>query len=159
MGKYSEKKHNENIALVKRLMIRKPDISVRETKVALEKIGRTLNKDYINKLISITVAERTKRYDKHTKTIAVAKYEDFVRDLDATLYTIKDSETASNRDKIFAIRSLVENQKSIMNMLMDMGILERDLGRLRADVYDVAALAKIVRESNNDPRFNTESAE
>jgi hypothetical protein len=159
MSKYSDKKHNENISLVKRLMIRKPDISVRETKVALENIGREFDKDYIHKLIGIVIEERTKRYDKHTKTIAVAKYEDFVRDLDATLYAIKDSKKASNRDKIFAIRSLVENQKSIMNMLMDMGILERDLGKLRADVYDVAALAKIVRESQNDPRFNTESAE
>jgi len=159
MSKYNEAEQKEHQALVKRLMIRKPQIGSTEVKSALEKVGITLDRDYVRKLSKQVVEERTKRYEKHTKAIAVARYEDFVRDLDATLYTIKDDKKASNRDKIFAIRTLVENQKSIMNMLMDMGILERDLGKLKAEIVDVAALAKIVRDAQKDARFDNKSTE
>ena len=159
MSKYNDEQKAEHKEIIKRILVRKPQISIQDTKRALGKIGYDLHIDYISKLYRDVLVERTTRYNKHTKAIAIAKYEDFVQDLNNTLYNIKEDKDSSNKDKIFAIRTLVENQKSIINMLMDMGILERDLGRIRADIIDVASLAKLAREARNDPRFNIESTE
>ena len=160
MPKYSKERNDEHSSLVRRILIRKPEISVMETKDAIKRAtGLELNKDYVHKMIKEILEERTKRYNNYTKSLAIAKYEDFIKDLDSVLYKIKDDKGSSNGEKIQAVRTLVENQRSIMNMLMDMGILERDLGRIKADVVDVAGLAKILREANEDARFNTKSTE
>jgi len=159
MSKYSKEQSKEHLGIIKRLLIKKPNLTIEKTiGLVNEIIGITFDKDYVAKLLKKIRGERVNRYNNATKANAVALYEDFIEDLNADLRNLYSNEKISISEKVNIIRTLAQNYKEIVNMQMDLGILERELGTMRSEVINVAEIAKLVREAQNDERFKNPKA-
>ena len=85
MSLYSEEQKQEHLAITRRVVIRNPNVNGYEAQRILEKAGYKLNKEYIYKILAKIRDERTKRYDRHTKEIIIAEFDDFINDLEPKL--------------------------------------------------------------------------
>ena len=148
MSLYSDEKKQEHISLVRKVMILDIDITGTRVQQVLKDKGYNLGLDYVYRLMKCVVGERRKRYDRETKNEIVAKFEDFVKDLEPKLRKISN-ESKSDIAKIEAIKSLISHYKDIINMQMDLGVLERNLGTIRSENYhfDIVKIAKLIEQA------------
>ena len=144
MSLYSEEQKQEHLAITRRVVIRNPNVNGYEAQRILEKAGYKLNKEYVYKILAKIRDERTKRYDRHTKEIIIAEFDDFINDLEPKLREIIAA--GEDNNKIQAIRTLVKHKEILLDKMMDMGLLERQIGSI--EMYDMANIAKLVKEAN-----------
>ena len=126
----SKETQREHISQIRRILVIKPDSSIREVKEALANRTKPLNldKDYINKLVNKIRVERTKRLDGHTINVVLAKFQDETEELKKRLWTIIIDHGSLEKDKIAAIRELRNSSKDLFDKMFDAGIFERKLG-------------------------------
>lgn len=150
MPKYSKEKQKEHIALVRKIITAKPESSGLQVQRTLDDNGYRFEKSYVYKLLKKIVNERRLRYDSETKSEIIAKFEDFVKGLEPQLRTLSQA-GERDFDKINAIKLLVENYKHLINLQMDLGVLERNLGTIKSEGYhfDVVKIAKMIEEVKN----------
>ena len=117
-----------------------------------------LDLDYLYKLVAEVKLEKTQRYLQATKDEVVSQFEDLVEYVNTQLRRIANEEKIvektsgesaksrvfSQRNRIEALKSIVANYEKLNNMKMDLGVLERKLGSIKADfrVLDVLQAVK-----------------
>lgn len=134
MAIVSEEKQKEYIALIRRLMVMNPSISILGIQSSLEnsKHNLRLDKDYINKLKNKIHKERETRYNNYTVKKVLAKYQDELEELKLRLWSITNDKDSTKQEKIMAIRETRASSKDMIDRLFDAGIFTRDLGKLDA---------------------------
>ena len=147
--KYSVEKGKEHLAMVRKVISARPDASGNQIKETLIENGYKFDIKYIQRLVRKIANERRVRYDRETKNEIVARFEDFVKGLEPQLRKLS-TRGEKDTDKINAIKVLVDNYKSIIEMQMDLGVLERNLGTVRSEGYhfDIVKIAKMIEEVN-----------
>ena len=133
--KVIKEKELEYISQIKRILVVKPDSSIREVKDALMRQRKplSLDKDYINKLVNKIRKERAKRLDYYTVNKVLAEFQDEVEELKKRLWSIIMNPLSSERDKISAIKELRNSSKDLFDKMFDAGVFERQLGKLKAE--------------------------
>ena len=154
MSRYGEDKKKEHLSLTKRALVRKPDITLTQLMGVFAKNGTKISIEYASRLVKKIRTERAYRYDKYTKAIIVAEFQDFISDLEPRLREI--AESGNTKAAVAAIQALVQNKKDLINMAMDLGLLERMLGTIDVNTYNVAEISKLVKQAN-EQRNNSES--
>ena len=130
--KIIKEKEKEYISQIRRVLVIRPNSSVREVKEALEKQTKPLklDKDYVNKLINKIRIERTKRLDHYTVNVVLAKFQDEVEELKKRLWIIITNPENSERDKIAAIKELRTSSKDLFDKMFDAGVFKRKIGEI-----------------------------
>jgi len=155
MSKYSKEKKQEHLAIVRRIISTKRDASGVQVMEILKNSGLKFDEKYVYKLFNTIINERRVRYDRETKNEVVAKFEDFIKALEPKLQKL--SETGfKDSDKINAIKLLAQNYKEIINLQMDLGVLERNLGTIKTEGYhfDIVKIAKMVEQVKKEKEEN-----
>ena len=148
MPTYSEEKIKELIAMIRRILVSKPDASSRQIEKVMRANGIAIDHHYILKLLKKIYNERAYRYNHLAASEVVAKFEDLIHDMNNELYKIK---TDSQLDfaKIAAVNSIVKNSKLIIDLQFDNGMLERHLGKITVENLNVSEVLKILKEAKD----------
>jgi hypothetical protein len=156
-------------AIVRRVLTFNPSISINQLQKLLESSGENRivrEVHYLGRLVRDIRADRTREVQEKTKIDLYSEMADIVEYVNNQLRAIANEEKlvytkvdkdgkpdASPETRIFAqnnrIKALVEvvkNVERLFNMKMDLGIIERNLGR--ADVRILELLAFIDNERN-----------
>ena len=136
MPSYGKDRERYYISRIRALMVRKPDISIKEiqqTLMAHPVDPLKLHQDYINKLRKKILVERTKRLDTYTVRVHLAELEDETLDLKQRLWSIIQSKHTDAKDKIKAIKELRDSSHKLFDAMMDAGVFERQLGKLKTE--------------------------
>jgi len=144
---YGDEKKKEHLAIVKSAIVRYPNITGSQIIELLEKKNPPLKLgwNYVFSLMKKIHRERAQRYNRTTKLRVIAEFDDFIHDLEPLLRNISNN-SKNDMAKIFALKQLVENKKSLIDKMMDLGVLDRQLGVVDVNVFDVAKLSQIARE-------------
>jgi len=151
MPAYSKEKQQEQIARIRQIMVLIPKASIETIGRKLEEQKYKLDRKYIWKLRKKIEAERTSRYNARTKEMVLSNFEDLVDVMNEVLKKISLDSGASNMDKTVAIGQLVKQNKLIIDMMMDMGLLERYIGRLTHEV-STADILKIIEDAKHNSK-------
>ena len=157
----SKEKQSEHISQIRRILVIKPDASVREVKEALatQRKPLKLDKDYINKLVNKIRKERAKRLDYYTVNKVLAEFQDEVEELKKRLWLIITSVESSERDKVAAIRELRTSSKDLFDKMFDAGVFSRKLGELEVKTLsdkDTALIKKSIDYARGTNRKDIE---
>jgi hypothetical protein len=147
MSKYGNDKKKEHLAMIRRAMVVNPQASGQQITDLLKKRGHNFGKNYVYAMIKRVRGERATRYDRKTKAIVVAEFHDFIEQLEPRLREIALS-IDDERAAVQAIKTLVENKKLLIDMAMDLGLIERQLGTVNVNNFDMAALSKIAEDAS-----------
>lgn len=143
---YSKEMKKEHTALIKQILIIKPDASIRQVVAAMTANARPLSFDYVMGLMRKIRAERARRYERATAKEAIAKFEDLVKNVEEELRKLKN-ETSSDMVKAIALSNIVKHKKELLNLQFDAGVFERKLGTLNAQVVNVAEILKVLEDA------------
>lgn len=144
MPAYSKEKQQEQIAKIRQILVLKPCATIMTVKQILTDRGEPLDERYIAKLKAKIEKERANRYNARTKEMVLSQFEDLVDVMSDILKKIAISKTDSTQlDKTNAISQLVKQNKLVIDMMMDMGLLERYIGKMTHDI-DTSEILKII---------------
>ena len=135
MPRYAKEKELEFTAIIRGILVKRPNISIRQIREVLIS-GKTplpLDKDYIHKLVKKIRVDRTKRLDYYTVNHVLAKFEDEVEELKTRLWAIITDPKGKAGDKSYAIKVLIDSQDKLLDRMFDAGIFERKLGSLSSE--------------------------
>lgn len=149
MPAYSKEKQEEQIAKVRQIMVLKPNASNVTIQRILEEKGEKLDARYIGKLKTKIERERINRYNNRTKEIVISQFEDLILAMNEVLKKIAISETSTKQEQTQAISQLIRQNKLVIEMMMDMGLLERYIGRLTYEVPFAQILKDIEDAKHN----------
>lgn len=167
MSTYSKDQLEKHKAVIRRMMVLNPNMPVLQIVENLKQQQMPLSREYVTKVVRKVQGEWLHKYDKETKVIAVAKVEEMFDYLiqhlrkiiqdEEIVYTYTMSEdgdktkknkirTFSQMNRIMAIKEIRETVKTMMNIKMDAGILERKLGELEVEfnTSNLRGLAKSI---------------
>jgi hypothetical protein len=148
MSRYSKEKEKEFIGHIRQIIVRKPDITLFKIQAVLDKNGIKLDKNYINRLTNKIRGERANRYNNAAANVAIAQFEDFVKSMDDELMKVVNN-PEDQHVKVKAVKQLIEQYKDILNLQFDMGVFERQIGKVKSDITNVADILKIIHDSKN----------
>lgn len=146
---YTPEQQDDFKAMVSSMLILNPKLSIRKVQDQLTtQFKLELSKNYIGELLKEIHEERARRFVDITKDAAMAEMEDLVAILVQMLRQIiqaeeivyKDpnrsveSRIISQKNRIAAIDTIFKMYERMMNMKMDLGIFERQLGRFKGDI-------------------------
>jgi len=151
-----KEKTKEHLALVRKAISRNPNASILQIRDLLANIGYKLDKNYIHKLMKKIRSERAVRYDRAAKNEAIAKFDDFLQDMSDELNKIV-SNPENQKSKIMAIRTLVGNYKTLLDLQFDMGVFERNLGKMKNEVVNVGDILKIINDTRRENQDTNKS--
>lgn len=159
----SKEKEQEYIGQIRRILVIRPNSSIREVKDALEKQKKPLklDKNYVNKLINKIRKERAKRLDNYTVNVVLAKFQDEVEELKRRLWIIITKPEVSEKDKVAAIRELRTSSKDLFDKMFDAGVFSRKLGELeigsKLSQKEKELLNKAVELDYGKPEFKSDT--
>lgn len=147
---YGKEKQKEHLEMIREIMVYRPNVTIYKIKEVLEQNEVKLDKDYINKLKNKIHAERALRYNNAAVNEAIAKFDDFINTLGKKLVTIQKS-SKDEWAQMEAIKLLVNNYKTLLNLQFDMGVFEKKLGELKVktEITNVAEILKIITDAEN----------
>jgi len=117
-----------HVARVRRLLVLKPELTIMDLCAQM-----TISKDYAAQLLKKVRKEKIHRYQNYTINKILANIEDVLNESDKHLWSIVNSATASNKDRIAALREIRNNNKELFEKMFDSGIFERQLGKLKTE--------------------------
>jgi len=130
--RYTKERQNEHISKIRRLLVIKPEASIKDIKETLAGQAKplVLDKDYINKLVNKIRVEKTKRLDYYTVNKVLVEFQDEVAELKRRLWSTITNPDSTDRDKISAIRELRTSSNDLFNKMFDSGVFTKKLGKL-----------------------------
>jgi len=156
MPAYSKEKQEEQIARIRQILVLKPSSSVMTVKELLAEQGEKLDRRYITKLKKKIEKERANRYNARTKEMVLSQFEDLVNVMSDVLKKIALSKTDSTQlDKTTAISQLIKQNKLVIEMMMDMGLLERYIGKMTHDV-ETSEILKLIEDAKHNNKDDKE---
>lgn len=170
MANYSEEQREQHKGMVKRAIALDPNLSLIKLQKALEeREGTTFSIDYIRDMIKVVRQEWVDQYDHETKDLVSAKFDELgmfiIENLRNILKEEKiiynktasiDQAVVSQANRIKALKEIRDTARMMIDMKMDLGILERHIGRIdgEADVIRVRNIASDLiayRKQKNEP--------
>jgi hypothetical protein len=148
MPAYSKEYEKEMIAHVRKILVVKPDASIRQINKTLAENNITMSNNYIMVLLRKIRNERANRYNNAAANTAIAKFEDFVKYVNNELLKIAQQDK-SGMTRAIALASTVKHYKDILNLQFDMGVFERKLGSAKLEVTNIAEILKIITDAEN----------
>ena len=134
MPSYSHEKEKEFLAVIRLLLVRRPDISILGLQEALNQNGYRLHREYVTKLHKKVLAERIHRIeDRQFLSKEIAEFEDLVMVTANELWKIILSNESSKHEKIRAINTLVDSRSVLLEKKFNAGVFEKQLGRVKAE--------------------------
>ena len=144
----SEEQREQHKQMVRRAIALNPNLTLVKLKNALEKQeGLEISIPYISDIVKKVREEWTEQYDHETKALTAARFDelcvflvDNLRDIITEEKKIYKSTTSieqaivSQANRIKAIKEIRDTAKMMIDLKMDLGILERHLGKLDTDV-------------------------
>jgi len=136
MARYSKTRINEFIARVRALLVRKPDLSLREIQALLEAHPTEslhLQLTYIGKLVNKIRKEREERMNHHTVNKVLATFHDEAEEIKNRLWMIATDPKSTKAEVIAALRELRNTSKDVMDSMFNAGVFERQLGKMKIE--------------------------
>lgn len=134
MPAFSKEKEKEFLAIIRLLLVRRPDISILGLREALNQNGYHLHREYVTKLHGKVLAERIHRIDSpQLLSKEIAEFEDLVSATSNELWKIILAKDSSRHEKIRAIGTLVNNRSTLLEKQFNAGIFEKQLGRVKTE--------------------------
>ena len=131
---------------IKRILIRDPDLPVIGIISVLANMNIKLDKDYIYKLCKEIDIERTEQTDKILLKQMLIHYLERIKETDRYLWHILTSKEATNAEKISAIRTLNNNFKGMIDVMLYSGVFEKKVGAVKYDINEVFAAVKEIED-------------
>lgn len=130
---YTTEQKDEFRSIVRSLVVRKPDLSIRQIQELLRdhpirpiEIG----KDLVGKLAKEVHERRAERIDLYTVNEVLGKFEDEVTELKEILLGLIQSKTVSSMAKVVAIKEYRQSSLALIDKMFDAGVFEKKLGTL-----------------------------
>ena len=134
MPNYAKEKEKEFLAVIRLLLVRRPDISILGLQEALNQNGYRLHREYVTKLQKKVLAERIHRIEnRQLLSKEIAEFEDLVMVTANELWKIILSNESSKHEKIRAINTLVDSRSVLLEKKFNAGVFEKQLGRVKAE--------------------------
>lgn len=156
MAKYSKERLEELRQKTRRALIRNPNLSARGLAAEFK-----LDKDFANKLLNQVRAENAERIKKDVEklqktTVAeeMATMEREITELATELWNIINDKRTVRKDKINAIKALVETRKNLFNLKFDAGLFSRKLGEMS---LNIPQLVEELKKNANKPQGTKDS--
>lgn len=128
------KKSKEQVRLymsnIRKLLVIRHDMPLREMQRQLEENGKHLDLDYINFLRAKVMRERVRRMDQKALYYALASFEDVMSEIIQQLWPIAMSNVASRKERIMALGQIRKTYEVAFDKLFDAGVFKRHLGEL-----------------------------
>ncbi len=150
MSNYSEEKREEHKIKVRNILIRRPNVSIRQIVKVLKSENAELDKDYVNKIVRELDAKRTANLDKYALKSAVASFWERVNETDTYLWQILTDPKQPARDRVMAAREIRLNYKDVLEVMFNAGMFDRKVGKVDINMLDVFA---IVEKMEKDKDF------
>lgn len=160
MANYTEEQREQHKTMVKRAVALEPTITLAKLQKGLqEKEGLEISINYIRDIVGSVRTDWVEQYDHDTKDLLAARFDEVCMYLienfrqivkeEKKLYDNKDSSVKaviiSQKNRIMALKEIRETVKAMMEMKMDLGVIERHLGRFDADV-DISKMRNVVAD-------------
>ena len=146
------RKYHES--LVRKALVRKTDMPLWEIQKHVEKtLGRTLSKDYVNKIRGKIIRRRAHMQSSNLVALLSEKKERLDEVANVLWEIVKHPSPTKDgaMAKIRALQELREWHNDYLQTLFDSGVFERELGRIKGDnVSIVVDLVKLGREIKDD---------
>lgn len=162
MPAYATEIVRHQIALIRRILIRKGEISALQMTEELAKAGTDLDREYVTKLMRQLQVERAARIERLNKAEVndeIDRFEQLIDELAGYLSDIITNPIGTpaeqNRAKVAAIKELRQAAESLFEKKFDAGIFERQLGKVKAErnlSAEDEALVKTALEHALKPR-------
>ena len=127
---------------IRQILVRMPRVSCRELAKQLN-----IDKDSANKFKNEILKENADRINKQVLEEEMGKIESEFEETSLELWRIISSDDASHKEKINAIKSLVDSKKKLFDIKFDAGIFSRKLGEL--DLKEENKLDKLLNNVND----------
>lgn len=148
--------HEENKAAVATVMLLNPKYGSGRVADVLKDSGRPLDKAYVLKCMKEVAEERATRYIEESQEVAMAKYDDLcewitnqcraIMQEELKVYDRKGSvkqQFASQSNRIQALKLIILTAEKALNFKMDLGIFERQLGKIKGDATVLSLMAAL----------------
>lgn len=160
MANYSEEQREIHRGMVKRAIALDPTVSFRKLQGYLaEKEKLEISLEYIQDIVKDVRKLWIEQYDHETKDLLAARFEEVCMYLidnfrqiikeEKLLYNNKDGSVKasiiSQKNRIIALKEIRETVKAMMEMKMDLGIIDRHLGRIGIDA-DITKVRNVVAD-------------
>ncbi|OGN25934.1 MAG: hypothetical protein A3B17_01335 [Candidatus Yanofskybacteria bacterium RIFCSPLOWO2_01_FULL_45_72] len=134
MPAFSKEKEKEFLAVIRLLLVRRPDISILGLQEALNQNGYRFHREYVTKLQKKVLTERIHRIeDRQLLSKEIAEFEDLIGVTANELWRIILAKNSSNHEKIRAIGTLVNNRSVLLEKKFNAGVFEKQLGKVKAE--------------------------
>lgn len=133
MAKVTDDKQSEYKERVRAIIVRRPDVSIRQIKKILEE-NRTepisLSKDYIGKLVRTIRKNRGQRLNSYTINVILGQFEEEAKELKQQFWAIAGNPMTDDKVKVAALKELRNTSVALFDKMFDAGLFERNLGKL-----------------------------
>lgn len=145
MPKYSKNRQGEHIALIRRILIVRPDSTIFGVKDLLAKREPPVNldKDYIAKLLNKIRKEKAYRIEHYTVNKILVDFDDEVKELKRRLWSIVADPGTEDADKIRAIKEIRNSSANLFDKMFDAGVFKKQLG-------ESTTLIELVKQANRE---------
>lgn len=136
MPRITDDKHSEYLERVRAIIVRRPDVSIRQIKKILEEHPKApikLTKDYIMLLVRKIRKNRGQRLNSYTVNVILGQFEQEVEELKKQLWTIVSNPVGSDKVKVAAIKEIRSSSMALFDKMFDAGLFEKNLGKLDID--------------------------
>ena len=170
MPKIMQEETIEYKAQIATMFILNPRASILSIQNALEKNGTHLDKNYIHKLIKEIRAERAERYLNIGKDEVIAEFEDLMSWIQQQARQVLREEIKifnednslkqkfiSQANRVKALKLILETADKAIGIKMDLGIFERQLGRIKGDHSVITLMAALKQYEKRDSTTEAES--
>lgn len=161
---YSEEQHEEQKAIIRRIMAMNPTITLRVLRNRLMKADQPLELSlpYLMELTREVRTERVKAIEDETKEDIYAEMKDVVEYVNRSLREIAleekivssnknnsvESRVYGQNNRIKAMNSIVDNSIKLLNLKMDLGIVERKVGTMDINIISMMSALKRIRNGD-----------
>lgn len=156
MPALSDDTKNEHLALIRRVLVQRPDASLREIREALEKIKRPLHLRYINKIVKKIRSEHGKRIENQLLSVEISKYEDSAKLVIEELWKLSKS-SSDDRARVSALKAIMDSHDMLLNRKFDAGVFEKNLGSVKVNHSIAEYKISIIQAFENSRLFNNSS--
>ena len=130
MPRISHEHKEQYKANLRQLLTRAPDVTQLELVEGMKKLGFTLDRFYLSKLVAEIRRERVRRADRQTLNYALASFEDTMSQIVRVAWDIATEPYINPQARVMALREIREAHNDVFEKLFDAGVFNRKLGEI-----------------------------
>lgn len=146
MGIRSKEQQDFHRSQIKKLMVIRHDMSLREMQTTLDKNNLHLDLDYINRIRNKISSERARRADRFTLNSALASFQDLMSEVVATGWSIALDPSASKLARVAALETIRKSGNDAFDKMFDAGVFDRKLGTFGVEFRNKPLPPEVLKE-------------